>query len=120
MQAALVLPLKNFQLGCFRWKLCREFSQEQTSGASQPVVMLVWGATILRITLVKHKSQKAIRQNEPRTLWCHQHMLNEEAHCHPLRTSIVVTSKKPQTRIFACAMVRLYSNGKQRAKRLMQ
>jgi hypothetical protein len=76
--------------GGFRWKLGREFSQEQITDAGQPVVMLVRGATILRITLVKHNSQKVVSQNEPRTLWSHPYMFDEEAVCHPLRATLVV------------------------------
>jgi hypothetical protein len=93
--AAQLRPLwsgrpRNFHLGGFRWKLGREFSQEQITDAGQPVVMLVRGATILRITLVKHNSQKVVSQNEPRTLWSHQYMFDEEAVCHPLRATLIV------------------------------
>ena len=51
--------------------------------------MLVRGATILRITLVKHDLQKVVSQNKLRTLWSHQYMFDEEA-CHPLRATLVV------------------------------
>jgi hypothetical protein len=102
--AAQIKPLwfrrpKNFQLGGFLRKLCRKFSQEQISDAGEPVVMFVRSATILRITLVKHSSQNIVSQEETRTLWSHQHMLDEEAICHPLRTRIVVTSNEWQMRI---------------------